>query len=256
MKPMVCVLRTDGTNCDEETAYAFEKAGGHAVRVHVNQLRDGEAHLGDYQILVIPGGFSYGDDVASGKILAIELISYLRNELEEFVSRGKLVLGICNGFQVLVRTGLLPFRATGRMPASLVTNDSGHFECRWITMVVEVSPCVFTRELEGELSLPVAHGEGKFYASTETLAALEAQGLITVRYSEDGKATLRYPANPNGSVNGIAGICDPTGRIFGLMPHPERFVELTQYPNWRRQKNVKPNGLPIFESAIQHLTSS
>lgn len=256
MKPMVCVLRTDGTNCDEETAYAFEKAGGQAVRVHVNQLRDGEVHLGDYQILVIPGGFSYGDDVASGKILAIELISYLRDELEEFVSRGKLVLGICNGFQVLVRTGLLPFRTTGRMQSSLVTNDSGHFECRWITMMVEASPCVFTRKLEGELSLPVAHGEGKFYAPPETLAAIEAQGLIALRYSEEGKATLRYPANPNGSLNGLAGICDPTGRIFGLMPHPERFVELQQYPNWRRKKNLKPNGLPIFESAIQYLMSS
>lgn len=251
MKPQVCVLRTDGTNCDEETAHAFDKAGGESRLVHVNELRCGARRLRSYQILAIPGGFSYGDDIASGKILAVELVSYLRNELEEFIARPNLVIGICNGFQVLVRTGLLPFRHLGDMQTTLTTNDSGHFECRWVSMVVEPSPCVFTKELERPIELQVAHGEGKFYADNETLAEIEEGSLVVLRYAEEGKATQRYPANPNGSLAGIAGICDPTGRIFGLMPHPERFVEVTQHPNWRRS-HEKPYGLSFFQNAVSY----
>lgn len=250
MKPRVCVLRTDGTNCDEETAYAFGKAGGQSELVHINQLRCGARRLRSYQILAIPGGFSYGDDIASGKILAVELISYLREEIEEFIRRSTLVIGICNGFQVLVRTGLLPFRTVGTMHATLTTNDSGHFECRWVSMVAESSPCAFTRSIEGPIELQVAHGEGKFFAHSETLQRIENGSLVALRYAEDGKMTQQYPANPNGSLNGIAGICDPTGRIFGLMPHPERFVELTQHPNWRRIMSTQPHGLSIFKNAV------
>ncbi len=250
MKPQVCVLRTDGTNCDGETAYAFEKAGGEPELVHVNQLRCGARRLASYQILAIPGGFSYGDDVASGKILAVEIISYLREEFEEFINQQKLIIGICNGFQVLVRTGLLPFRSLGEMQATLTTNDSGRFECRWIKMLVESSPCVFTQGLQEEINLQVAHGEGKFFCGGETLQRIETENLVALRYAEGGKQTQCYPANPNGSLNGIAGICDPTGHIFGLMPHPERFVETTQHPNWRRLINTQPHGLPIFENAV------
>lgn len=253
MKPRVCVLRTDGTNCDEETAHAFEKAGGESHLVHVNELRCGSRRLRSYQILAIPGGFSYGDDIASGKILAVELISYLRNELEGFIARPNLVIGICNGFQVLVRTGLLPFRHLGDMQATLTTNDSGHFECRWVSMLAEPSPCVFTQKLEGPPELQVAHGEGKFYADNETLVEIEEGSLVVLRYAKEGKATMQYPANPNGSLNSIAGVCDRTGRIFGLMPHPERFVEPTQHPNWRRKKIARPHGLAIFENAIKYL---
>ena len=253
MKPAVCVLRTDGTNCDEETAYAFEKVGGKSHLVHVNELRSGSRRLRSYQILAIPGGFSYGDDIAAGKILAVELISYLRDELEGFVSRESLTIGICNGFQVLVRTGLLPFGRIGEMQVTLAPNDSGHFGCRWISMVAKwPSRCVFTQGIGEPIELPVAHGEGKFFTDPTALELLEVDNLVALRYVEDGKATVRYPANPNGSLASIAGICDHTGRIFGLMPHPERFVEETQHPNWRRKKFARPHGLAIFENAIRY----
>jgi phosphoribosylformylglycinamidine synthase len=252
MKPRICVLRADGTNCDAETAYAFDKAGGQAELVHVNELRTKARNLRDYQILAIPGGFSYGDDIASGKILAVELISYLRSEIEEFVGRSDtLVIGICNGFQVLVRTGLLPFRNMGNMQATLTANDSGRFECRWVSLLPELaSNCVFTKNIEGPIELQIAHGEGKFFTDDVTLGQIEANHLVALRYAEDYKIAQSYPANPNGSLNNIAGICDQTGRIFGLMPHPERFVELTQHPNWRRSTTAQPQGLQIFQNAI------
>lgn len=249
-KPRVCVLRAEGTNCDTETAYAFSLADGDPHLIHVNQLRAAKGFLRGFEILALPGGFSYGDDIASGKVLALELMSYLRDEINEFVSHGKLVIGICNGFQVLVRTGLLPFRQLGSMRATLTTNDSGHFECRWISMVVEKSPCVFTRGIE-RLTLPVAHGEGKFFTLPSELGRVEAQKLVALRYEKDGKETKEYPFNPNGSLNAIAGVCDASGRIFGLMPHPERFVVSTQYPNWRRTFIREPHGLPIFRNAVE-----
>ena len=254
MKPRVCVLRTDGTNCDEETAYAFGKVGGEPHLVHVNELRSGEQSLRQYQILALPGGFSYGDDVAAGKILAVELVSQLASEVQQFINRDGLVIGICNGFQTLVRAGLLPFRHLGDMQVTLTTNDSGRFECRWVSMVaVEPSQCVFTHGITEPIKLPVAHGEGKFFVRAMDLERMEADGLVALRYAEYGKATMQYPANPNGSLNSIAGVCDRTGRIFGLMPHPERFVEQHQYPNWRRTKIAKPHGLAIFENAIKYL---
>ena len=241
MKPQVCVLRTDGTNCDEETSRAFTKAGGECTPVHVNELRDGSRELRGYQILAIPGGFSYGDDVVSGKILAVELLSFLRDQLSEFVEAGNLIIGICNGFQVLVRTGLLPFRELGTMSATLTDNDSGSFHCRWIDLVVSESRCVFTSGMEGKgISFQMAHGEGKFFACENVLSSLEEQQLVPIRYVN----------NLNGSLHNIAGVCDPTGRIFGLMPHPERFVEVHQHPNWRRIPNLQPQGLPIFTNGV------
>jgi len=253
MNPRVCILRTDGTNCDEETAHAFQNAGGTTDLVHVNQLRGQERSLQDYEILAIPGGFSYGDDVASGKILAVELITFLEEELRGFVEKGRPVIGICNGFQVLVRTGLLPFKTMGKMQATLTHNDSGRFECRWTSLSVSPSPCIFTAGMSHqELSLMVAHGEGKFFSSPETMLRLEEEGLIVLRYIDPRThlTTEEYPLNPNGSTYGIAGICDPTGLIFGLMPHPERFVDIMQHPNWRRFPSA-PHGLPIFENAVR-----
>jgi len=253
MKPPVCVLRTDGTNCDLETAWAFEKCGGAPQLVHVNELRTGSRKLADFGLLVIPGGFSYGDDVHSGKILAVELTSFLREALAEFVSRGRPVLGICNGFQVLVRTGLLPYARIGEIAATLMANDSGRFECRWVRMRVE-GESVFTRGLKGRtVTFQAAHGEGKFYAPPETLADIEASGQVAFRYVDrSGAPTAAYPDNPNGSLNAIAGLTDPSGLILGLMPHPERFVETTQHPNWRRGLEGEPDGLALFRNAIRY----
>ncbi len=256
-KPRTCVLRTDGINCDEETFYAFEKAGAECRMVHVNQLRRGEERLSTYQILALPGGFSYGDDVHSGKILAVELTSFLREQLLEFVNAGKLVLGICNGFQVLVRTGLLPYRNLGEIKAALISNDSGHFECRWVNLVVERSHCVFTRGMEGAvIHAQVAHGEGKFYTDPATMQEIENRGQVAFRYAAaGGMPSMDYPDNPNGSLNAVAGICDSTGRIMGMMPHPERYVEKTQHPDWRRMPcaDAAPHGLVIFKNAVAYI---
>jgi len=241
MKPKVLVLKTEGTNCDEETVFAFSLIGGDSQIVHVNELRTNNYKLNDFQILAIPGGFSYGDDIVSGKILAVELTSFFSEELKKFIERkDTLIIGICNGFQVLIRTGLLPFRTIGKMQATLTNNDSGHFECRWINLKIENnSRCVFLnnnltmKQFNNIVSYRVAHGEGKFFAKQPELKRIEEEGLVVFRYCDAlGNPTQEYPSNPNGSLNAIAGICDSTGRILGLMPHPERFIRKTQHPNW------------------------
>lgn len=254
-KPGVCVLRADGINCDEETSHAFENAGAKCALVHVNQLRRGEEKLSNYQILALSGGFSYGDDVHSGKILAVELTSFLKEHLAEFVNKGKLVIGICNGFQVLVRTGLLPYRRLGEIKTTLMVNDSSHFECRWVNLLVEKTRCVFTRGMAGRvINVQVANGGGKFYTTPDTLRDIENQGQVVFRYvGNDGSPTLLYPANPNGSLNAIAGICDSTGRIMGMMPHPERCVGKTQHPNWRRLNgDISACCQDIFKNAVEY----
>lgn len=251
--PKVCILKSDGTNCDVELAYAFEKAGGEARFIHVNQLRSKEVSLKDFQILAFPGGFSYGDDIASGKILAVEMVSFLKEELEKFKDKGGVIIGICNGFQTLIRTGLLPFGNLGKMDATLTNNDSGHFECRWVRLSPHkesVSPFLAGIEEIGWYS--VNHGEGKLIANTETIRKIENSGLVTFRYvDQTGHMTQKYPANPNGSTNAIAGITDPAGLVFGMMPHPEKFVDITQYPNWRRETIIKPHGLQLFENIVE-----
>lgn len=258
MKPKVAILRTDGTNCDRETYYAFAKAGGECQYVHINELREKSKKLPDYQILALPGGFSYGDDVHSGKILAVELTSFLKEQLQEFVEAKKPILGICNGFQILVRTGLLPEQKIGKISCTLMDNDSGHFECRWVNLLVEDSPCIFTKNMVGQvIKIQVAHGEGKFYTEDKILQRIEDNRQVAFRYCDDkGIPTKEYPFNPNASIKAIAGICDKTGLIMGMMPHPERYVEKTQYPNWRREKDMAPQGLPIFLNAIEYVKQS
>lgn len=253
--PKILVLKTDGINCDEEMSNAFSLAGGKPQTVHINELRTKETDLSQFQVLALPGGFSYGDNVASGKILALELNSYLGDQINDFIQQQKgLVLGICNGFQVLVRTGLLPFGTMGEMQTTLANNDSGKFECRWINLAVEKNnACVFLDGMKENVSYQVAHGEGKFFAPRQTLQKVEDEKLVVFRYvNVSGKPTQEYPANPNGSLNAIAGITDPSGRILGLMPHPERFVRRTQHPNWRRIPDLEPQGLPIFEKMVAY----
>ncbi len=233
-KTRVCVLRADGTNCDYELEFAFKKYGARPEFVHINQLREKEKKLKDFQILAIPGGFSYGDNIASGKILAVELISFLKSQLEEFLDNKGLIIGVCNGFQALVRTGLLPFNNLGEMDATLAQNKSGHLECRWVKIKTEKSKCLFI-PAGRQCDIAVNHGEGNFFSTPEVIQEVEDQNLVVLRYTDNkGKPTMVYPKNPNGSTNAIAGVCDPTGRILGLMPHPEKFVENTQHPNWRR----------------------
>ena len=251
-KPKVCILTTDGTNCDEELYYAFEKAGGAPEYIHVNLLREKKKKLKEFSILAFPGGFSYGDDVASGKILAVEIVSFLKEQLTDFNENKGLILGICNGFQVLVRTGLLPFNKVGKMSVTLVQNTSGRFECRWVNTNVEKNRCLFLQESVGSAAqMAVNHGEGRFFAKKSTFKDLKNKNLVVFRYVDGkGKPTQEYPQNPNGSTEAVAGICDTTGRILGLMPHPEKFVDSTQHPNWRINQVEKPHGEFIFESMI------
>lgn len=257
-KPAVCILRSDGANCDEELFFAFEKAGAHPTFVHVNELRNKTYFLKDFQILALPGGFSYGDDIASGKVLALELVSFFKQELEKFVKANGYIFGVCNGFQTLIRTGLLPFQTLGTMHATLTHNDSGHFECRFVKIKAEKkSAASYFNDLPDILNVSVNHGEGKFYTDDETLNKIEKDGLVVFRYVDnDGTPTQEYPQNPNGALHAIAGISNKTGRILGIMPHPEKFVTLTQHPNWRRAKFAKPHGLLFFEKIVNFVKKS
>ncbi|EKD85762.1 MAG: hypothetical protein ACD_37C00630G0006 [uncultured bacterium] len=260
LKPKAIILKADGINRDEDMAHAFNIAGADAELVHINDLRSKTKKLSDYQILGIPGGFAYGDDIVSGKVLATEMVAYLSGELKKFVARkNTAVIGVCNGFQVLVRTGLVPFDRIGEMDATLVNNDSGHFECRWIKVKVEKgSRSKFLTGLEDEiLWYPVAHGEGKFIATPKILNRIEKENLVAFRYVDDsGTPTQKYPDNPNGSTNAIVGISDETGRVLGLMPHPECFVRIEQHPNWRRGLENGPQGLPLFENIVNFVKNN
>ena len=249
-KVRVLVLRAPGTNCDVETAFAFEQAGATASLVHVNRLVGGEQRLSDYQVLVVPGGFTYGDDIAAGRVLANELRLGLGEDVQTFIENGGLILGICNGFQVLVKAGFLPGpRGAGPAPLTLTDNDSGKFECRWVHLSVnQESPCVFTRGIE-RMSLPVAHAEGKVVIAVDSLSDSSAVLYYT---DAQGNRGAGYPWNPNGSAADIAGVCDDTGRVFALMPHPERFIRGTQHPQWtRREPAERGDGFRIFENAVQ-----
>jgi phosphoribosylformylglycinamidine synthase I len=253
-KVKVLMLRAPGTNCDFETQVAFEQVGAEVDSALVSELFRREKRLADYQIMVSPGGFTYGDDISAGKILANELRLRLGEDIQRFVDDGRLILGICNGFQVLVKAGILPrLTGGGSQPLTLTSNDSGKFECRWVYLQVnEASPCIFTRGVN-TMYLPVAHGEGKVVAEPGA-----ADGLnIVLHYADEaGNTEAGYPHNPNGSVRNIAGICDASGRIFALMPHPERFIRWTQHPRWTREtpRNYG-DGLQIFLNAVRWVRS-
>jgi len=253
-KVRTLVLRVPGTNCDVETAFAFQQAGAEASLVHINQLIHHEQRLADYQILVIPGGFTYGDDIAAGKVLANELRLKLGEDMERFIESGGLALGICNGFQVLVKAGFLPELSDDGSPLlTLAANDSGKFECRWVHLAVnKESPCVFTRGID-RMYLPVAHAEGKVVADPEVLSQLN---VVLYYTDEHGNNKVGYPHNPNGSVGNIAGICDASGRIFALMPHPERHIRGIQHPRWTRLGAKEyGDGFLIFRNAVEWVLS-
>ena len=249
----VCVLRTAGTNCDKETAFAFAKAGAKAELVHVNRLVSGEHDLHEYSILAFPGGFSYGDDIASGKVFANELRCKLGEDLKEFIKDGKLIIGICNGFQILVKSGLLPGNDLLKQETSLIINDSGKFESRWTHLRTQKN-CIWTKDLPKVIYLPVAHGEGKFIVKDKkTLERLKKNKQIIFQYCDVDGEFAGYPQNPNGSTGHIAGICDETGRILGLMPHPERHVLRQQHPRWTQDKlNIEGDGLQIFVNGVEY----
>ncbi|MEO6596131.1 MAG: phosphoribosylformylglycinamidine synthase subunit PurQ [Planctomycetota bacterium] len=246
--PKVLVLRAPGINCERETHHAFARAGGSPEFLHIHQLLADPGQLDTFQILVVPGGFAYGDDISSGRVLAQEMRHKLGNRVLQFVERGGLVLGICNGFQVLVRLGLLPCtRDKLEEEVTLTHNLSGHYECRWVTLQTQTSRCVF---LPAGLTMrwPAAHGEGRLIARDAALQnLLVSEGYATVLYVDAaGKATERYPDNPNGAPLGIAGLTNRTGRVLGVMPHPDRSYLPTHMPNWRRTAIAQGQGqLPI-----------
>lgn len=265
--PKVCVLRTAGTNCDKESAFAFKKAGAEPELVHINSLICRMKGLHDYQILVFPGGFSYGDDLGAGKILANELKYKLKEELVKFIGAGKLIIGICNGFQVLVKSGLLPGDGNFEQSATLMLNDTGKFEDRWVYLKTQDSrlktpalpagrhnACVWTKDLPKVIYLPVAHGEGKFITKDKSvLEKLRKNNQIVFQYCDEKGEFSGYPHNPNGSIDNIAGICDETGRILGLMPHPERHIEFSAHPRWTGAKQkMAGDGLGIFKNGVEY----
>ncbi|MDD5495597.1 MAG: phosphoribosylformylglycinamidine synthase I [Candidatus Omnitrophica bacterium] len=262
-KIKVIIIRTAGTNCDEETAYAFQLAGADAALVHINEVTRGERDLNGYHIMAIPGGFTYGDDIASGKILANEFKFELKHQMRKFVKDGRLIIGICNGFQVLVKSGFLP-NLNGSfesIEATLTINDSAKFEDRWVYLKkgargkgqgASKDRCVWTKGIGDIIYLPVAHGEGKFMpGNRDIMKRLKNEGMIALEYVDENGRKKGYPHNPNGSIDNIAGICDNTGRIFGLMPHPERHITCFQHPRWTR-KNAKKegDGLAIFRNGV------
>ena len=249
------VLRAAGINCDMETEYALELAGAEAHRVHINRIIENKSLLDEFRIIVLPGGFSYGDDVAAGKILANQIVHHLYEPLQRFIEQGKLVLGICNGFQVLVKTGILPGdnSARQRQEVTITDNDSGKFEDRWVYLAAQTERCVFI-EPGRQIYLPIAHAEGKIVTRDEaTLERLKSEGHLAFKYVDENGDEGGYPVNPNGSVESIAGLTDTTGRVLGLMPHPERFVRRTQHPRWTRPGDADADGMTIFSNAVKYV---
>ncbi len=260
----VLILRAPGTNCDQETAYAFEVAGAKTQSVHVNRLLENPRLTAEFQILCLPGGFSYGDDIAAGRILGNQIRHHLADAMQSFKAAGKLILGICNGFQILIKSGLLLEDDAARGPAAtLAWNASGKFEDRWVRLSTASTKSVFLADIES-MYLPVAHAEGKFVARDEaTLSALDAAGQLALRYASLDAAgvsmsstSVPYPANPNGSPRNVAGVCDATGRVFGLMPHPERHIDRTQHPRWTRgEASEVGDGLKLFQNAVTYFAA-
>lgn len=255
----------NGTNCEIETAFAFRLAGAEVSDiVHISRIVTGQVNLDDYHILALAGGFLDGDDLGAAKAMANRVKfahiagtdRRLLDAILKFVDDKKLIIGICNGFQLMVKIGLLPaLDGYGKQTVTITNNDSGRFEDRWVRLSVETgSPSIFTRGI-GRLMFPVRHGEGKFVAPPPVLSALEAQKLVVLRYADEGYApTMAYPLNPNGSLSSIAGICDPTGRLMALMPHPEGYLLRTQHPTWTRgEVPAEGMGLMMFRNAVAYV---
>jgi phosphoribosylformylglycinamidine synthase len=250
--PKVLILRAPGTNCDGEAQFAFELAGARAERVHINRLREQPSLLHQYQILMIPGGFSYGDDVAAGKILAVQLAHFLADELREFRDQEKLILGVCNGFQVLIKAGLLvPPDEDGPL-VTLSYNPRG-YQDRWLYVKTTSEKCPFLKGIT-MMHVPMAHGEGNFVCRKDwILRGLEQAGQVVLKYVDEKGQPGDFPVNPNGSQGNVAGLSDASGRVLGLMPHPERHVLPTQHPRWTRDGLKKEgDGLQLFRNAVEY----
>ena len=255
--PSILILTGHGLNCEAESAYAWERAGARVTLAHFNDVLAEPRRLHDHAGLMFIGGFSYGDHMGSGHVMALRARHRLRGDLEQFVGAGKLVLGVCNGFQILVKLGLLPgLDGDSFTPrAALLPNEGGAFQNFWVRVRFEPgSPCVFTRGLEF-MDLPIRHGEGRFYAPPDVLARLEAGRGAACRYADPatGGPAAKFPHNPNGSLNAIAGLCDPTGRVFGLMPHPEAHLYRENHPRWSREAGGHGSGLALFQNAARWL---
>ena len=251
-RPSVLILRAAGTNCDLETGFAFEQCQARVIFRHIWSLKP--ETLSKVQILVLPGGFTYGDYLGAGRILANELKARFQDEILKFIEDGKLIIGICNGFQVLIKTGLLP--ATDgyyKTEATLADNDSGHFEDRWVHLRPEPNRSPFLAKIDRIFELPVAHAEGKFMAPTVVLDKMRKNGQIAIRYCGPDGNHAQYPYNPNGSALDIAGITDPTGQIFGLMPHPERFINPLHHPRHTREAVDFCAGLEILKRGVEYV---
>lgn len=255
----VLILRTAGTNCDEETGHAWNLAGATHRLIHIRELIERPDRLAEADILTIPGGFSYGDDISAGKIMAVQLSNYLYDGLRGFVERGGLVLGICNGFQVLVKAGLLPGEPTssaGRQVVTLTQNDSACYEDRWVHLKTGRHATAFF-PAGSVVSMPIAHGEGKLVtADRSVLESLGKHGHVAMTYCDAQGQSGAYPINPNGSEQDIAALTDGTGRILGLMPHPERYIHSTQHPAWTSSSPAVPDGRLIFETAVQSVRAA
>ena len=262
--PRALILTGYGINCDEETRYAFELAGARADIVHINEIIENKRMLDEYQVFSFPGGFSYGDDTGSGRALANRIKNNLLQEFQEFIERDTLMLGICNGFQVMANLGIVPAtsKPVGDIEVSLEHNRTFRFQCRWVDLEVEEdSPCVFTRGIK-RLHIPVAHAEGNLFAAESTIKALEDNRQVVMRYiNADGSpANGEFPHNPNGSIHDMAAITNSTGRIMGMMPHPERHIFFRQRDDWTYQKEEarrnntdipeEGEGIAIFRNAV------
>jgi phosphoribosylformylglycinamidine synthase I len=268
-KPKAIVITGNGTNCEREAAEACRLGGFDAHIVHISQIISGEVTLDSFHFLNLTGGFLDGDDLGSAKVQANRLkysvvegsTERVADQLERFIQAGKPVLGVCNGFQLMVKMGLLPgFTPQWKQEASLTFNDSGRFEDRWVTLLVDDgSPCIFTRGVDA-VPLPIRHGEGKFVVADDAvLERMRSEGLLAVRYMDPGtgEATMEYPLNPNGSVEAIAGICSPSGLLFGMMPHPEAYLHRVNHPRWTREELPEEGGgVAFFRNAYDYVSEA